>query len=96
MRLVGLFEDEDGPVPRGGDQRRLALQADGGEAGFDERLNLLVQLLDGERAEPLFIDAGDAGVPDEIEFDIDTYRDDAYRSQVGTYYGSGGAGWQDW
>ena len=30
------------------------------------------------------------------EFDPDTYRDDRYRSEIGTYYGPGGTGWRDW
>jgi len=30
------------------------------------------------------------------EFDPDRYREDTYRGQLGTYYGSGGAGWHDW
>jgi len=30
------------------------------------------------------------------EFDPDSYRDEAYRGQLGSYYGSGGAGWRDW
>jgi hypothetical protein len=30
------------------------------------------------------------------EFDDDTYRDEAYRGEVGSYYGSGGAGWRDY
>jgi hypothetical protein len=30
------------------------------------------------------------------EFDPDRYRDAAYRDQLGTYYGRGGTGWQDW
>jgi hypothetical protein len=30
------------------------------------------------------------------EFHEDNYRDDAYRSSLGSYYGEGGAGWQDW
>ena len=30
------------------------------------------------------------------EFDADRYRDDNYRGQLGTYYGPGGSGWQDW
>ena len=30
------------------------------------------------------------------EFDPDKYRDTGYRNKVGTYYGPGGAGWQDW
>ena len=29
------------------------------------------------------------------EFDEDTYRDDSYRSRVGSYYGAGGAGYRD-
>ncbi|MEZ5098211.1 MAG: PRC-barrel domain-containing protein [Thermoleophilia bacterium] len=30
------------------------------------------------------------------EFDEDAYRDDRYRSELGGYYGRGGAGWTDW
>jgi hypothetical protein len=30
------------------------------------------------------------------EFDQDRYRDDEYRGQLGSYYGPGGSGWQDW
>ena len=30
------------------------------------------------------------------EFDADTYRDQPYRSELGTYYGPGGVGWRDW
>ena len=30
------------------------------------------------------------------EFDPDTYRDDTYRGEIGTYYGPGGTGWRDW
>jgi hypothetical protein len=29
------------------------------------------------------------------DFDEDTYREDPYRSDVGSYYGPGGAGWRD-
>ena len=29
------------------------------------------------------------------EFDEETYRDDSYRSQLGSYYGPGGAGYRD-
>ena len=28
------------------------------------------------------------------EFHADTYRDESYRSELGAYYGAGGAGWQ--
>jgi hypothetical protein len=30
------------------------------------------------------------------EFDEDQYRDETYRGQLGSYYGQGGPGWQDW
>jgi hypothetical protein len=30
------------------------------------------------------------------EFDPDSYRDEPYRSELGTYYGPGGGGWRDW
>ena len=29
------------------------------------------------------------------EYDSGTYRDENYRGELGTYYGPGGAGWQD-
>ena len=29
------------------------------------------------------------------EFDDDSYRDEAYRGELGSYYGPGGAGWRD-
>jgi hypothetical protein len=29
------------------------------------------------------------------EFDENTYRDDTYRTSLGSYYGQGGAGWRD-
>ena len=30
------------------------------------------------------------------EFDPNTYQDESYQSEVGTYYGVGGMGWEDW
>jgi hypothetical protein len=30
------------------------------------------------------------------EFDPDNYRDETYRGELGSYYGTGGAGWRDW
>jgi hypothetical protein len=30
------------------------------------------------------------------EFDENNYREETYRSGVGSYYGEGGAGWRDW
>ena len=30
------------------------------------------------------------------EFDPDGYRNETYRNELGSYYGQGGAGWQDW
>jgi hypothetical protein len=30
------------------------------------------------------------------EFDPDVYRDETYRGELGSYYGSGGAGWREW
>ena len=30
------------------------------------------------------------------EFDKDHYREEKYRGGLGSYYGEGGAGWQDW
>jgi hypothetical protein len=35
-------------------------------------------------------------IKDAPEFDADNYRDETYRSNVGSYYGEGGPGWRDW
>ena len=45
--------------------------------------------------EKVYVNRTKDQIKDAPEFDADTYRDEAYRSQVGSYYGSGGAGWQD-
>jgi hypothetical protein len=46
--------------------------------------------------EKVYVNRTKDQIKDAPEFDDDTYRDEAYRGEVGSYYGSGGAGWRDW
>jgi len=49
--------------------------------------------------ETVFVNRTKDQIKDAPEYDEDAYRDksnrDAYRSQLGSYYGSGGAGYRD-
>ena len=46
--------------------------------------------------ETVYVNRTKAQIKDAPEFDESRYRDDKYRSGVGSYYGEGGAGWQGW
>ena len=46
--------------------------------------------------EQVFVNRTKDQIKEAPEFDADLYRDDAYRGQLGSYYGEGGAGWRDW
>jgi hypothetical protein len=46
--------------------------------------------------EKVFVNRTKDEIKNAPEFDDDRYRDDAYRSGLGSYYGPGGAGWRDW
>ena len=46
--------------------------------------------------EKVFVNRTKDQIKKAPELDEDTFRDDAYRGKVGSYYGHGGAGWQDW
>jgi hypothetical protein len=46
--------------------------------------------------EKVFVHRTKDEIKDSPEFDETLYRDDAYRGEVGTYYGPGGAGYRDW
>ena len=46
--------------------------------------------------EKVFVNRTKDQIKNAPEFDEDRYRDDAYRGELGSYYGSGGAGWRDW
>ena len=46
--------------------------------------------------EKVFVNRTKDQIKDAPEFDPDTYRDETYRGELGSYYGSGGAGWRDW
>ena len=45
--------------------------------------------------ETVYVNRTKEQIKNAPEFDEDTYRDDTYRSQVGSYYGVGGAGYRD-
>jgi hypothetical protein len=44
--------------------------------------------------EKVFVNRTKEQIKNSPEYDADTYRDEAYRSELGAYYGAGGAGWQ--
>jgi len=46
--------------------------------------------------EKVFVNRTKEQIKNSPEYDAHTYRGDAYRGEVGTYYGPGGAGWLDW
>jgi hypothetical protein len=46
--------------------------------------------------EKVYVNRTKDQIKDSPEFDEDNYRDDSYRSGVGSYYGEGGPGWRDW
>ena len=45
--------------------------------------------------EQVFVNRTKDQIKNAPEFDQDRDRDDAYRGQLGTYYGQGGPGWRD-
>jgi len=45
--------------------------------------------------ETVYVNRTKEQIKNAPEFDEDTYREDTYRSQLGTYYGPGGAGYRD-
>jgi hypothetical protein len=45
--------------------------------------------------ETIFVNRTKDQIKNAPEFDADTYREDTYRGQLGSYYGEGGAGWRD-
>jgi len=46
--------------------------------------------------ERVFVNRTKDQIKDAPEFDEDRYRDETYRSDVGTYYDEGGAGYRGW
>jgi hypothetical protein len=46
--------------------------------------------------EKVFVNRTKDQIKNAPEFDEDNYRDDRYRSSVGSFYGQGGPGWRDW
>ena len=46
--------------------------------------------------EKVFVHRTKDEIKNSPEFDETVYRDEGYRSEVGTYYGQGGAGYRDW
>jgi hypothetical protein len=47
-------------------------------------------------AKQVFVNRTKDEIKNAPELDEDAYRDDAYRTQLGTYYGPGGAGFRDY
>jgi hypothetical protein len=45
--------------------------------------------------ETVYVNRTKEQIKNAPEFDEETYRDDSYRSQLGSYYGPGGAGYRD-
>jgi hypothetical protein len=45
--------------------------------------------------ETVYVNRTKEQIKNAPEFDENTYRDDTYRSQLGSYYGPGGAGYRD-
>ena len=45
--------------------------------------------------EQVFVNRTKDQIKNAPEFDADTYRDDSYRSELGSYYDRGGSGWND-
>jgi hypothetical protein len=46
--------------------------------------------------EKVYVNRTKDQIKDAPEFDPDQYQGDSYRGQVGSYYGTGGAGWREW
>ncbi len=46
--------------------------------------------------EKVYVNRTKDQIKNSPEFDPDNYTDDSYRSELGSYYGRGGSGWQDW
>ena len=47
-------------------------------------------------AETVYVNRTKEQIKNAPEFDADRYREGTYRGELGTYYGPGGAGWQEW
>ena len=45
--------------------------------------------------EKVYVNRTKEQIKNSPEFDPDSYHDQSYRGEIGTYYGPGGAGWQD-
>ena len=45
--------------------------------------------------ETVFVNRTKEQIKNSPEFDLKSYRDDAYRSELSQYYGTGGRGWRD-
>jgi len=46
--------------------------------------------------EKIYVNRDKEQIKNSPEFDPNDFGDQAYRGEVGTYYGPGGAGWRDW
>ena len=46
--------------------------------------------------EKIFVNRTKEQIKNSPEFGSENHDDDSYRGELGTYYGPGGPGWQDW
>jgi hypothetical protein len=46
--------------------------------------------------EKVYVNRNKEQIKNSPEFDPVTYRDQTYQTELGSYYGPGGAGWRDW
>jgi hypothetical protein len=47
------------------------------------------------QAEKVYVNRTKDQIKNSPEFDSDRFADQTYRGELGSYYGPGGAGWQD-
>lgn len=74
------------------------LVVDTGPWIFGKRVMLpagVIERVDHTR-EAVFVNRTKDEIKDAPEFDQDSYRDDAHRGELGSYYGVGGQGYRDW
>jgi len=78
------------------DTRSSYLVVDTGPWIFGKKVLLPAGVVSGVDVEnqKILVNRTKDQIKDAPEFDEDTYRDDAYHSEIGDYYGWGGRGWR--
>ena len=64
---------------------------------FGKKVLLPAGVINGVDAseEKVYVNRTKEQIKNSPEFDPDSYQQQSYRAELGTYYGPGGAGWQD-